>query len=137
MELSLSNKLKIVVGQQMQLSLRVLQMSNLQLEEYMRSLFEENPLLAEKAPAERPPRSLSAAENSFRQSGARYNLEDTEFLQAGLHSESFRDYVLAQINMTKMPQKQSLMLPKQAQPDLAALSLSSTAADGFGNILSR
>ena len=31
MELSLSNKLKIVVGQQMQLSLRVLQMSNLQL----------------------------------------------------------------------------------------------------------
>ena len=105
MELSLSNKLKIVVGQQMQLSLRVLQMSNLQLEEYMRSLFEENPLLAEKAPAERPPRSLSAAENAFRQSGARYNLEDAEFLQAGLHSESFRDYVLAQINMTKMPQK--------------------------------
>ena len=32
----------------------------------------------------------------------------------------------------KMPQKQSLMLSllKQAQPDLAALSLSSTAADG-------
>ena len=41
--------------------------------------------------------------------------------------------------LMKMPQKQSLMLSllKQAQPDLAALSLSSTAADGSGNTLSR
>ena len=105
MELALSNKLKIVVGQQMQLSLKVLQMSSLQLEEYMRSLFEENPLLAETPPAERLPRSLSAAKNAFRQSGTRYNLEDAEFLQAGLHSESFLDYVLAQINTAKIPQR--------------------------------
>ena len=41
--------------------------------------------------------------------------------------------------LMKMPQKQSLMLRllKQAQPDLAALSLSSTAADGSSNTLSR
>ena len=41
--------------------------------------------------------------------------------------------------LMKMPQKQSLMLSllKQAQPDLAALSLSSTAADGSSNTLSR
>ena len=41
--------------------------------------------------------------------------------------------------LMKMPQKQSLMLSllKQAQPDLAVLSLSSTAADGSSNTLSR
>lgn len=104
MELSLTNEQKQILGEQMLLSMKLLQMSAAELDEYLRELSLENPLLEVAPPKERSERALGEVRSSFsRPRSGEASLEDTEHLRAAFIYESLADSVREQIMAVRVP----------------------------------
>lgn len=100
MKITLNNEQKLVLGQEMQMSMQVLQMNTQELEAYLQELATENPLLEIHAPAEHSP-SFS---HPVQAHAAQTDLpEASERLQSASLYESLKGALREQIAAARVP----------------------------------
>lgn len=105
MEISLTNEQRQVLGEQMLLSMKLLQMSAAELDDYLRELSLENPLLEASPPEERSERHLSEVRSAVtRSKTGEASLDETEYLRSASIYDSLAGSVREQINTARVPE---------------------------------
>lgn len=104
MELTLRKEERLVLGQQMRQSMQLLQMSSLELEEYLNELAMENPLLEVRPPRERRESALHSVFSGERRKPAMPSLDSDEYLRPARNYETLPELIMEQIAGMRVPE---------------------------------
>lgn len=103
MKLELTNTQKLTMTTQMQQSLKVLQMNNLELEQYLNELAQENPLIEISPPAVSREYSIFTIRCGYQKSSNQSEEDRTELLPPIQNYETLQDSLREQISALRVP----------------------------------
>ncbi len=104
LEITLRKETRLVLGQQMQLSMKLLQMTSMELEAYLRELALENPLLKESPPKSRLEAPLRAASTRAVSKTGTKDDGPKEFAPPAPQYETLTDSIHEQIMALRIPE---------------------------------